>query len=652
MKIIFSFKILIVILFFSGLFFPPESHAQSSQDIANMEKNGFYGDRMFDFIEVDTNIDIKYYKIFLDVKVNPNYLYGEVTINGVLNSSPDSAFFNFGNDMIVDSVFYNGAFINYNHYRDKITFHPAKKDGKSTSISVIIYYHGLPVPTGFGSFIFDSHYNTPVIWSLSEPYGASDWFPCKNTPGDKADSSDVWIKCPSIFSGVSNGVLKEVSNNPDNTKTYKWKNSYPIAQYLISVAVTDYALYTNYFKYSATDSMPVYHYIYPEEIDTLKPVLDKTIDIMRVYSNRFGLYPFIREKYGHSQNNTSGAMEHQTATTIGVVTEFVIAHELSHQWFGDKVTCRDWHNIWLNEGFATYSECIYAEDGYGKELFTQVVSEKMFDAKKAVGTIYVQDVSSVRNIFDGYRSYAKGGMVLHMLRGIVGDSVFYNILRTYLLDTNVAYGTAVTEDFQRVAEQVSGKDLDYFFSEWIYGTNYPIYSISWSFSKGQSDNYFITVNLKQIQNSVPQYFSMPIEIKINTTLKDTTFYEYNNASNQSFVYEVKGEPKLVTLDPENKILKDKYGDVPIEIVGYSLGQNYPNPFNPYTTIKYEIAKSVDVKIVVYDVLGRQQVVLVNEKQRAGKYSVNFDSKNFASGVYFYKITAGDFTSTKKMLLVK
>jgi aminopeptidase N len=625
--------------------------AHSSREISNFEKNKFYKSGLTDYPEVDTNLDIKYYKIFLEIKLIPNNIIGEVTINGIILNSPDSIFFNLSNVMAVDSVKYNGSITGYIHSKDKIKIHPFK-DRQENSFSVLVYYHGLPNPTGFGSFEFGTNNNTSVIWSLSEPFGASDWFPCKNFPSDKADSSDVWIKCPTSFTGVSNGILMEVVTNPDNTKTFKWKNSYPIASYLLSVAVTNYSLYTNYFKYSSSDSMPVFHYMYPETIDSLKPTLDKTVYMLRIFSTRFGLYPFTREKYGHAQTNMGGAMEHQTATSIGVVNEYVIAHELGHQWFGDKITCRDWHHIWLNEGFATYSECIYVEDAYGKTAFNQYVLTRMADAKKAVGTIYVQDVTSVSEIFNAYRSYAKGGVVLHMLRGIVGDSTFFRILKSYAADTSLAYGNAVTEDFRRVAESVSGLQLGYFFNEWIYGNKYPVYNISWNFVEMPDEEYMVLFNLIQTQSSNPPYFTMPFDVKINTSRGDTIFHSYNSALNQTFSFIVKGYPNLVTFDPDNKILKDKHGDDPITIVGYNLSQNYPNPFNPGTTINYEIAGHVDVKIKVYDAIGRQMAVLVNEKQKAGKYSVLFSGKNFASGVYFYKISAGDFSDVKKMVIIK
>lgn len=625
--------------------------AQYSCNISNFEKNRCY-DNLNYYYDSDTNLDVKYYKILLDVRINPNYLYGEVTVYGMILNTADTIFFDFSNVMFVDSVRCNGNIVNFNHYKNKITIHPGIKFLRNSSFSVIIYYRGIPTPTGFGSFVFGSNNNTPVVWSLSEPFGASDWFPCKNTPSDKADSSDVWIKCNSLYTGISNGILIEVTNNPDNTKTYKWKSSYPIANYLLSVAVTNYSLYMNYFKYSPTDSMPIMHYMYPEVIESLKPTLDKTITMMQVFSDKFGIYPFIREKYGHAQTGIGGAMEHQTVTSIGVVNEYIIVHELGHQWFGDKITCRNWHHIWLNEGFATYSECVYVEEVYGKTEFVRYINSKMVDAKKASGTIYVQDIGSIQEIFNPNRSYAKGAMVLHMLRGIVGDSVFYDILREYASDTALAYKTAETDDFENVAERVYGNQLDYFFDEWIYGENYPVYNISWTYSQKDNDIYNISLKITQKQNSNPQYFTMPVDLKVNTDYGDTVLRFFNNSLIQNYSFNVKGVPMLLTLDPDNKILKDKYGDDPIEIVGYSLEQNYPNPFNPNTTIKYEVAGYVDVKIIVYDVLGRQQTVLINQKQKPGKYAVIFSGRNFASGIYFYKIEAGDYKSVKKMILIR
>ena len=362
-------------------------------------------------------------------------------------------------------------------------------------ISTLVYYHGIPGSSGFGSFTFSANSGTPLIYSLSEPYGASDWFPCKDTPADKADSSDQWITCSSDLYAVSNGKLIGIIDNGNGTKTFKWKNSYPIAQYLLSLAVTNYTVYTNYYKYSPVDSMPVVHHVYPETFPLAQAVLDKTPLMIKIYSDRFGQYPFLKEKYGHAQFGWGGGMEHQTCSSMGSFSEDLVSHELAHQWFGDKITCKNWHHIWLNEGFATYCTGLYYEAAYGPETYRSYMDSQMEVAKAAVGSIYVQDITNTNEIFNSARSYSKGSVVLHMLRGIVGDSVFFRILKSYIADSTLAYNVAITMDFQKVAEAVSGLSLDYFFNEWIYGENYPQYGLVWKYNLASGNLYNITLNL-------------------------------------------------------------------------------------------------------------------------------------------------------------
>jgi aminopeptidase N len=399
---------------------------------------------------------------------------------------------------------------------------------------------------------FDLHSGQPD-WTLSEPWCETGG----HVVSDKADSSDVWITCSSNLTGVSNGVLTETLINGDGTKTYKWKNRYPIANYLISIAVSNYAEYKNYFKYTSDgiqDSMLVIHYIYPENLEQFKPQLDKTMQMLEIFSDLFGLYPFIKEKYGHAEFGRGG-MEHQTITSLGFFTDAVIAHELAHQWFGDKITCRNWENIWLNEGFATFCEALYLETASGKDAYNADISSIMDRAKTAKGTIYVQDINTISEIFSGSRSYAKGGVVLHMLRGVLGDSLFFKTLRTYINDPSLAYSTAVTEDFQRAAETVSDSSLEYFFEEWIYGEFYPKYFVDWNYTNEAGNIYRIDVRIEQDENSNPKYFTMPVQLKISTDVKDTIFHILNNKQIQSFSFLVEGKPINFFFDPDNLILR-------------------------------------------------------------------------------------------------
>ena len=612
----------------------------------------------------DTKINVTYYKLNLTISYKPNSLTGIVTVAAKSMTSDFNSFFlDLNNNMIVDSVISENQKLVFNQSADKLNITLNKTLQNGEGFSVLICYSGVPEENGFGSFVFGSHNNEPSIWSLSEPYGASEWWPCKDTPADKADSSDVWITCDTSLTGVSNGLLTSVVNNGNGTHTFKWKNGYPIAQYLISVAISNYAEYTTYYKYAVNDSLPIQNYIYPEDLDTNKSDLDKTAEMLRIFSERYGEYPFIKEKYGQVQFGWSGGMEHQTITSLGKFGQSVQAHELAHQWFGDKVTCADWNDIWLNEGFATYSEAVYFEALYGENYYKNYIDPIMNASKLAEGSVYVKDISSVNRIFNYYSTYAKGAAVLFMLRGVVGDSTFFKILRTYLNDPKLAYNVATTSDFEADAEKVYGKSLQYFFNEWIYGEGFPQYNFKWSFVKNSANTSTIFMNISQKPNGNPAFFTMPIKLKIVAAGYDTVITVFNNLPDQDFQFSIKDTPRYILFDPDNQILKSVSITDSIELTKpetFSLEQNYPNPFNPVTKIEYSIpviSKGyIPVKLEVFDVTGKKVTTLVDEEQDAGNYEVEFPPKgknlNLASGVYIYIFKAGSFTASRKMLLLK
>lgn len=653
-------KLFVILLFLAAFNSILLSQADRGKLISK-EKKTFEKIEYFEKINYpgDVNIDITYYKLELNIDDVNRIVSGKTTIEALCkNRSLDSISLDFRNKMIVDSIVSSGQKTIFSHINDQIFIllnHIYISDEK---INVAIYYHGDPSTSEEGYFGFGTHGNNNMIWSLSEPYGAPEWFPCKDTPSDKADSSDVWITCTSVLKAVSNGSLEEVKDNGNGTTTFKWKNHYPIAQYLISIAVTNFAEYRQYFHYSTTDSMPVIHYIFPEHLADVKDQLDKTVPMLHLYSDKYGLYPFIKEKYGHAEYGGEGGMEHQTITSSDTFDAVYIAHELAHQWFGDLVTCKDWQNIWLNEGFATFSEAVYAEYARGQEGYNTSIHDFMVDAKNAIGSIYLQDITSIDEIFDWNKSYAKGAVVLHMLKGIVGDSVFYRILRAYLSDPALAYGTAVVEDFQKIAENIYGSNLDYFFQEWIYGENFPGYSVNWNYSDLQNGFYDVNVKLEQRINNNPTFFTMPVVIKIKTELNDTLITVFNNQQNHNFNILIKGKPHDLVFDPDNLLLKDVSITTGVEgenkSVIFELQQNYPNPFNPSTVISYRLPVISHATLNVYDVLGNEVTTLVNTRQAAGEYKINFTPGDYGltSGVYFYRLIAGELKQNRKMLYLK
>jgi aminopeptidase N len=645
-------KILLILLFAYCKVF-----SQVTDKIVEFEKEKYL--KSFNQSELnypgDPSYDVTYYKLNLTISHEPKYLIGGITLSA--ESMIDdliSFFLDLSDILTVDSVKSDDDNLNFSHSENILTIQTDHPYNLNEEFNITVFYRGMPQTTGLGSFVFDTHNGMPSIWTLSEPYGASDWWPCKDTPADKADSADIWVTCSSDLFAVSNGSLIETIDNRNGTYTYKWKSGYPIANYLISLAISEFTFYQQYFKYSPSDSMPVVHYIYPDIFPNVKDQLDKTILMLQIFSDHFGLYPFIKEKYGHASFGRGG-MEHQTISSMGAFNDGVISHELAHQWFGDKVTCKDWHHIWLNEGFATFGEGIYHEIAEGREEYDSFINSTMSFAKNAEGSIYVKNVSSISEIFNGPRSYAKGAIVLHMLRGITGDSLFFRILKNYLNDPELAYGVATTEDFQRVAEEVYGNSLDYFFQEWIYGENYPHYYVKWNYTRLDNNLYEIEMNIGQANNTYPLFFTMPVQIKISTTAKDTIITLFNNQQNQSFTFIIGGEPTGFIFDPNNFILEDSFIEDPFNLdipKNFTLLQNFPNPFNSTTKIRFQTSARENVVIKIFDLLGNEIETIFNQEIEAGIHGINFNASSQASGVYFYRMYAGDFIGNKKMILLK
>ncbi len=322
-------------------------------DLVNAEKKANQSRLEFPPQTLNDDYDVIYHRCEWMVDPAQYFISGRVsTFFKPRTSNFQIIHFDFSSALTVDLAIYKNGNVSFQHNNDILSISLPGKIPENQLDSITIYYHGTPPQTGFGSFDTSSHAGVPVLWTLSEPYGGSDWWPCKNGLMDKADSIDVLITTPSIYRAASNGILiSEIKTG--NTKSYHWKHRYPIATYLICMAVTNYAQYSHYvpFENSKTE---VLNYIYPEDSADAASQTPLIIPVMQLYDTLFGVYPFANEKYGHCQFGWGGGMEHQTFTFVGAFYFELIAHELAHHWFGDKLTCFSWQDVWLNEGFATY----------------------------------------------------------------------------------------------------------------------------------------------------------------------------------------------------------------------------------------------------------------------------------------------------------
>lgn len=513
--------------------------------------------------------DVTKYDLSLSFDISQKSLNGELVMHAdALADNLDTVFINFYDNMTVSGLSFGinddspaggmttPVYRRENNYIIIDTKGKIKKDDKFT---LKIKYSGKPKVTGFDSFTFIEVYGSPVISNLSEPDYAPVWWPCKDLPSDKAITT-VHLRVPTGLKGISSGLLKDTVQNSDGTTTFNWESKYPIATYLVNAVVANLTLHQD--KYTSLDDnieMPVVYYAFPK--DSLKAYNDweKTPKMIKFFAETYGEYPFIDEKYGMVEFAwTQGAMEHQTITGIGytLVTgdgryEDIVSHELSHQWFGDAVTLKDWKNIWLNEGFATYSEALWHEHEGGKEDYFDYM--KRIDYGYFSGTVY--DPQGYIFSPQVYATvYQKAGWVLHMLRGVTGDSLFFKAVRDYY--EKYKYKNAETADLQSVFEEVTGQNLDWFFDEWVYkGTGRPRYEYSWKFDTFPgSATPLVRLQLKQVQTDRDLY-KMPVKITIVTTLGEKEFTVFNDRREQTFSLTTDATPKEVLIDKDGWILK-------------------------------------------------------------------------------------------------
>jgi aminopeptidase N len=485
------------------------------------------------------------------------------------------------------------------------------------------------------------------MWTLSEPYGSRDWWPCKNGLDDKADSVDIVITAPSQYRAAANGLLQGETLLAGGTKkSAYWKHRYPIASYLVCFAVTNYTVFNNSVLLGPTN-LPMQTYCYPESLAAFQAGTQNTLDAMQFFHSNFGDYPFIKEKYGHVQFSWGGGMEHQTASFMVNVNESLVAHELGHQWFGDKVTCASWEDIWLNEGFATYLAAVYLENKYPANTLNSRKNVINNITSSSGGSVWVDDTTSVGRIFSGRLSYNKGSYLLYMLRWKLGDQVFLNGLRQYINDPKVAYGFAKTDDLKRNLEQVSGQNLSEFFKDWFKGQGYPSYNVQWT----QIGNDYVNIKMNQTTSHTSvDFFELPVALKFKNATREKTIVVDNKTNGETFFRNIGFIADTVLIDPDYWLVtkNNVSAKVPDATAGQNVVQVFPNPVGNQFYIYLRKMVAGNASINLFNALG-QKVYTKNISLVNGSEYVEIPSQYLSKGVYFLKIYAGDFKYVKKLL---
>lgn len=582
------------------------------------------------------NSDITYTRLELQVDPAVKYIKGKVTTVFAPRQQIDFLEFDLTDSLIVDSIIYhntNLAFARPGNDLLHINLPLTLLDNQTDSVS--IYYQGIPVGgEGFGSFVQATHGDDsiPIIWTLSEPYGAKDWWPCKSNLNDKIDSVDIWVSCPQQYRAASNGLLVSETLQGSN-KVYKWKHRYAIATYLVAIAVTDYAVFSEYVPLH-DDTLEVLNYVFPEKWDYAHVEMPHIIKQMQLYDSLFGTYPFINEKYGHAQFGWGGGMEHQTMSFMYDFGYELMAHELAHQWFGDKVTCASWQEIWLNEGFATYLTALCYQ--YIQPQYFMVFKQQRIGSvvSEPGGSVFCYDTSEVGRIFSGRLSYNKAGMVLNTLRWVIGDDAFFGGLRNYLNDVTHAYAFATTAELKAHLEAASGKDLTHFFDAWIYKEGHPSYQVEWN--QNFEGKVKLKVNQTQSHLSV-NYFKLPLPMRFKNETTDTLIVFDNTYNGEEYTFTLPFFADTIIFDPDLWLITANNTFTKKSAYNFHM-LLYPNPAKDYIEVRLESEAEKDVEVSLYNAAG---YLVYKQVQHIslGTTAITLNTNSYAPGVYTIKVKA-------------
>ena len=601
------------------------------------------------------NYDVTFYWLDIEVTNMSTFVTGKTTINADAVVAIDTFAFELVKDIDIDNILVDGIqYSNFTRDGDNVLV-PITTIEAGNSFSAEIFYNGDPGSVGFLSGLtkaYSEGYQKHVVWSLSEPFGAKSWFAVKQDLEDKADSCWVFLTTSSNNMAGSQGILTNVIDLGNGNTRYEWKSSYPIAYYLISFAVSEYQEYNTYAypEEMNGDSILIQNFIYdaPNCLENNKAGIDATGEMVELFSDLYILYPFHEEKYGHCLTQLGGGMEHQTMSTMGGFSFGLVAHELGHMWFGDNVTCATWSDIWINEGFATYSN--YLAEAYingwenGKSFIANAQNSAM---SQPGGSTYIPEeeitIPNQWRIFNGRLSYNKGAAIIHTLRHeIQDDDLFFDVMETFQVEFSDS--TATGEDFKNVAEEVTGMEFDQFFDQWYYGQGYPTYDIEY-YMEGSQFKMNVT---QSTSTSATTLFEMLMEYKLTFSDGTDTIVKLFQSDNiNSFSVDVgKKEVVDVDVDPEQWTM-EKVNSISVTVdetespVYFTIG---PNPVKDNLNIYFLNNSALAREISVTDLTGKE---LQNFTTPDNHFTIN--TSLFDHGIYLVIISDGQYKQVRRFI---
>ena len=598
---------------------------------------------------LESKYDVKQYILDLKVSNTSTVMEGNVMINAqVMDAELDTFAVDLINTisagqcyMVVDSAFINGVWNSFQHQDNCVKLPLATPLSESEMFSAQIFYHGKATPvlqSGYTGVYISNYYGKSLATTESAPDGSRTWWPCKQDLADKADSVTLYLTTNVLNKSGSNGLLRSADTIENGTRIrYKWVTRHPIDYYLVSFAIGPYDEVNVYAPlHAGQDSVLIESLLvansplYPFHLK----VIEKTKKVLELYSELFGDYPFMDEKYGYSvYGGGLGAMEHQTMTTIGAdamdttsvqygpYNFWYTAHELGHQWFGDYVTCADWNDIWLNEGIASYLEYISLQ---------HLESQHSADAwmQEAHSSTLSMPGGSIYGSMDYRLMYKKSAAMIHMLRyEINNDSLFFAVLTNYL--NTYKNSVASTEDFRHIAESTTGFQFTDFFSQWVMGEGYPVFDITWT----QQNDSLIVNSTQTTSTSVTNLFKTHFDLKIKSPQGDASVRLFQASNNEVYKIYFPGNVDSIQFDPLKWLIQKNSVHVGMkELAEPFVFHLYPDPAMDLITVETSRPmKLSDARLLIYDLQGR----LVLQKSISQVKTI-IDVRELGKGTYLTK----------------
>lgn len=553
------------------------------------------------------NYRVNHYNLYLKPDLTLETLSGRTDFHFSPTGRLDTLVFDLSNNLNLDSVYYRGRKVS--HQRNStyewgvVPLTPAPR----ATDTVQVWFSGRPVTTGIGSITFGNHQTGRVMATLSQPYGARDWWACRQDYFQKVDSIDMFLVASQPgYKGIGIGLLQDTSVTSDGT-VWHWKHKYPVATYLIASTFSNFVLSKDTVALTR-GVIPLENYSFPQARNTWAASFGITKQQLHLFERLFTPYPFDREKYGHVQFLFGGGMEHQTNSSMGSVDFWLQSHELGHQWFGDYVTCKGMRELWLNEGFASYCEYLALEETGQTQAMANWLIQASSLSQVPGAMVYKTDTSTISTLFDFVSSYRKPAMVLHILRKTIGDQAFFTALRSYLQDPDLAYGFSRMGNLIRHVEAAAGRNMDAFFQAWIMTPGYPEHTVV---ANQNVDTVIVSIAQRGIGSTSLYPGAVPITFERNGAPDTTIYFDITNSINAfrfTSQLRVTGFRLNDTYESITAQQQGRVGTGPLSLVGKLKGAlaAWPNPLTDalYISIPNGLSSDQAGQLSVYDQAGK------------------------------------------------